>query len=102
MWQWIRTKLALGLMHFIKILVDFTVVVGIFCEAVIVNQITQFIYEMNGEVQTYAIAKLLYLVPAVYFIWRVVVWWIISQGQGIRPALMARLRIEVFKMFRLV
>lgn len=97
MFYWIRTKLALGLMHFIKIAVDLTCVVGFFCEAVLAYKVLEFIYGTTPEYMRYV-----QLFALAWFVYRVIYWWIISQGQGIRPALLAAIRGHVFKLFRLI
>lgn len=97
MFVWIRTKLALGLMHFIKIAVDLICIVGFFCEAVLAYKVLEYIYSMTPD--TFKYVQL--LAPA-WFIYRTIYWWIVSQGQGIRPALMSALRTRVFRMLRLL
>lgn len=102
MFRWIRVKLALMTMHFIKILVDLAVMVGFFCEAVIGYQVLQYVYGLNAATTDTDLKKLVYLLPAIWMIWRSVYWWIITQGQGIRPALLAKLREHVFRLYKII
>lgn len=102
MFRWIRTKAALAVMHITKILVDLIVVVYFFCWAVAINKLSKYVLGIDSASADNLVKQLVYISPALFFFWGVLYWWIFTQGKGIRPALMSRLREHIFRMFRLI